>query len=94
MAWLSSHGGGRVKVSCCFWGVCEQGGEGEGVMLAVSSSLQTGDPGLQTGHLRLLQEEKSTGLDDAAGSNLKPSKSFTTENKWLLILRQHTPFLH
>lgn len=35
-----------------------QGREGECVivqMLAVSSSLQTGDPGLETGHLRLLQ---------------------------------------
>lgn len=52
--------GGRVKVSSCFLGACEQSREGEGVMLMVSSSLQTGDPGLETGHLRLLREEEES----------------------------------
>lgn len=30
-------------------------------MLAVSSSLQTGDPGFETGHLRLLDEQGLAG---------------------------------
>lgn len=36
-------------------------------MLTVSSSLQTGDPGLEAGHLRFLEEQKLTRLDGAAG---------------------------
>lgn len=52
--------GGRGKLRCRFWGVCEETGEREGVMLTLSCSLQTGDPGLETGHLRLLREDKGT----------------------------------
>lgn len=37
--------------------------EGECVMLAASSSLQAGDPGLETGHLGLLREDKNTSFD-------------------------------
>lgn len=36
--------------------------EGERVMLAASGSLQAGDPGLETGHLGLLQEDKNTSF--------------------------------
>lgn len=45
--------------------MCElgQSREGQCVMLTVSSSLQTGDPDLETGHLGLLQEARSTNFD-------------------------------
>lgn len=50
------------------WGVCEfvQSWERECVIveiLADSSPLQTGDPGLETGHLRLLQGDKNKNFD-------------------------------
>ncbi len=52
-----------------FWGVCElmQSRKGECVTvytLAVSCSLQTGDPGLETRHLRLLQGDRNTNFED------------------------------
>lgn len=66
-SYLWVFGGGRKGVSSggALWGLCEmmQSREGECVivnMLVVSSSLQTGDPCLETGHLRLLQEDKTT----------------------------------
>lgn len=57
-----ARGGGTLR------GVCElvQRREGECVavqMLAVSSSLQTGDPGLETRHLRLLQGDRNTNFE-------------------------------
>lgn len=65
--YLWVFGGGRKGVNRrgALWGVCEvmQSGERECVivnMLVVSSSLQTGDPCLETGHLRLLQGDKTT----------------------------------
>lgn len=67
MSWVRRGDGcvrllGRARGGGTLRGVCElvQRREGEWVavqMLAVSSSLQTGDPGLKTRHLRLLDEQ-------------------------------------
>lgn len=46
-------------------------------MLTVGCSLQTGDPGLETGDLRLLKEEKSPRLENAADYDPKPSIKLT-----------------